>query len=247
MDSGSPEEQALTRILLVTACITSRKKEDKNYLIRSLYRILCLKFSLSLHFFSVMIKKVFLYRILCMKFSPSPLSLAAKAWTQVDTSSQGGDSYRIKAKEQEELQSRCLWRWHWGPGNSNAHGSKWTNQAYGMTVATFLHFWVFLACMWAEWLQSCATLCDPMDCSLPGSPVHRDSPGKNTGVGCHALLQRNLHNRGTEPISLLSLALGALPQVPPGKPLQCFLSYYYLFCKPDSPAFPMSPTTGLKC
>ena len=33
--------------------------------------------------------------------------------------------------------------------------------------------------------QSCPTLCDPMDCSLPGSYVHGDSPGKNTGVGCH--------------------------------------------------------------
>ena len=29
----------------------------------------------------------------------------------------------------------------------------------------------------------------PMDCSLPGSSVHRDSPNKNTGVGCHFLLQ----------------------------------------------------------
>ena len=28
-----------------------------------------------------------------------------------------------------------------------------------------------------------------MDCSLPGSSVHGDSPGKNTGVGCHAFLQ----------------------------------------------------------
>ena len=28
-----------------------------------------------------------------------------------------------------------------------------------------------------------------MDCSLPGSSVHGDSPGKNTGVGCHFLLQ----------------------------------------------------------
>ena len=37
--------------------------------------------------------------------------------------------------------------------------------------------------------QSCLTLCNPTDCSLPGSSVHRDSPGKNTGVGCHALLQ----------------------------------------------------------
>ena len=31
---------------------------------------------------------------------------------------------------------------------------------------------------------------DPMDCSLPGSFVHGDSPRKNTGVGCHALLQQ---------------------------------------------------------
>ena len=37
--------------------------------------------------------------------------------------------------------------------------------------------------------QSCPTLCDPMDCSPPGSSVRGDSPGKNTGVGCHALLQ----------------------------------------------------------
>ena len=28
-----------------------------------------------------------------------------------------------------------------------------------------------------------------MDCSLPGSSVHGDSPGKNTEVDCHALLQ----------------------------------------------------------
>ena len=37
--------------------------------------------------------------------------------------------------------------------------------------------------------QSCPTLCDPMDCSPPGFFVHGDSPGKNTGVGCHLLLQ----------------------------------------------------------
>ena len=45
------------------------------------------------------------------------------------------------------------------------------------------------ACMHARLLQSCPTLCDPMDCSLLGSSVHGDSPGKNTGVGCHDLLQ----------------------------------------------------------
>ena len=35
--------------------------------------------------------------------------------------------------------------------------------------------------------QSCPSLCNPMDCSPPGSSVHGDSPGKKTGVGCHAL------------------------------------------------------------
>ena len=35
----------------------------------------------------------------------------------------------------------------------------------------------------------CLPLCDLRDCSPPGSSVHGDSPGKNTGVGCHALLQ----------------------------------------------------------
>ena len=41
--------------------------------------------------------------------------------------------------------------------------------------------------MVAKSLQSCLTLCDPIDGSPPGSPW--DSPGKNTGVGCHFLLQ----------------------------------------------------------
>ena len=41
----------------------------------------------------------------------------------------------------------------------------------------------------AKSLQSCPTLCDPIDGSPPGSPCPCDSLGKNTGVGCHFLLQ----------------------------------------------------------
>ena len=33
--------------------------------------------------------------------------------------------------------------------------------------------------------------CNPMDCSPPGSSVHGILLGKNTGVGCHILLQGN--------------------------------------------------------
>ena len=44
-------------------------------------------------------------------------------------------------------------------------------------------------CCCCKPLQSCLTLCDPIDGSPPGSPCSWDSPGKNTGVGCHFLLQ----------------------------------------------------------
>ena len=62
--------------------------------------------------------------------------------------------------------------------------------------------------------QSCLTLCDPMDCSPLGSSVHGDSPGKNTGMGCHDLLQGNFPNLGVEPRSL-SLQADSLPSEPP--------------------------------
>ena len=54
-------------------------------------------------------------------------------------------------------------------------------------------------------VQLCLTLCDPMDCSLPGSSVHGDSPGKTTGVGCHAFLQGifPIQDQGSNPGLLL--------------------------------------------
>ena len=56
--------------------------------------------------------------------------------------------------------------------------------------------------------QSCPALCHPMDCSLPGSSVHADSPGKNSGVGCHALLWGIFPTRGSQCRSLSSIAGG---------------------------------------
>ena len=51
-------------------------------------------------------------------------------------------------------------------------------------------------------LQSCPTLCNPMDCGLPGSSVHGDSLGKNTGVGFHVLLQGIFPTQGSNPCLL---------------------------------------------
>ena len=50
-------------------------------------------------------------------------------------------------------------------------------------------FTLFQSAAAAKSLQSCPTLCDPIE----GSPCRLlrpwDSPGKGTGVGCHFLLQ----------------------------------------------------------
>ena len=46
---------------------------------------------------------------------------------------------------------------------------------------------------------SCLTLCDLIDSSSPGSSVPGVSPGKNTGVSCHALLQGIFPMQGSNP------------------------------------------------
>ena len=72
--------------------------------------------------------------------------------------------------------------------------------------------------------QLCLTLCDPMDCSLSHSShvrsIHRDTPHKNTGVGCHARLQEIFPAQGSNLplLHLLHWQAVSLPLVPPGKP-----------------------------
>ena len=45
----------------------------------------------------------------------------------------------------------------------------------------------------------CPTVCNPMDCSPAGPSVLGDSPNRNTGVGCHALLQGIFPTQGLNP------------------------------------------------
>ena len=49
--------------------------------------------------------------------------------------------------------------------------------------------------------QSFPVMCDPTHCSPPGSSVHGDFPGKNTGVGCPALLQGIFPTQGSNPLA----------------------------------------------
>ena len=69
-------------------------------------------------------------------------------------------------------------------------------------------------------LLFCPNFCEPMDCCPLGSSVHGDSPSKNTGVDCHALLQGVFLTQGSNPpiLCLLHWQAGSLPLVPSGKP-----------------------------
>ena len=58
------------------------------------------------------------------------------------------------------------------------------------------------------------------NCSLPRSCVHGDSRGKNTEVGCHALLQGIFPTQESNPhlLHLLHWQADSFPLAPPGKP-----------------------------
>ena len=60
-----------------------------------------------------------------------------------------------------------------------------------------------ITCLLSGSEMGCAVLCVVArlfaDCSLPGSSVYGDSPGKNTRVGVHALLQGIFPTQGSNP------------------------------------------------
>ena len=77
------------------------------------------------------------------------------------------------------------------------------------------------ACTCAELLQSYLTLCDPTDPMQPTKLLCPwNSSGKNSGVGCHALLQGIFPTQGSNPClsHLLHWQPCSLPLAPPGKP-----------------------------
>ena len=88
--------------------------------------------------------------------------------------------------------------------------------------------WVH-ACMLSKSFQLCPALYDLMDCSLPGSSVHGDSPGK-----------RIFLTQGYNPclLHLLHWQAGSIPLAPPGKPCgwvggvkDLTVCFFALFCE----------------
>ena len=93
--------------------------------------------------------------------------------------------------------------------------TNWRDQAWEEVKCMAL---IYSVCV--KSLQLRPTLCDPVDSSLPGSLCPWEFPGKNTAVGCHALLQGIFPIQGLNLrfLSLLHCQAGSLPPVPHGKP-----------------------------
>ena len=95
--------------------------------------------------------------------------------------------------------------WSQMPFPTLGGSSRSRNQTYISCASCIGRQILYFCATWASPLlgvcaQSHSTLCDPpVDCSLPGSSVHGDSPGKNSGVGCHSLLQGIFPTQGLNP------------------------------------------------
>ena len=96
------------------------------------------------------------------------------------------------------------------------------NESFNSSLSIFTHTYYSpilsrtAAAAAAKSLQLCPTLCDPIDSSPPGSPIPRDSQGKNTGMGPGLLVLCKLVLRGisTNSSSSLHFCLWAIVLIP---------------------------------
>ena len=106
------------------------------------------------------------------------------AWSTGDSDSIPGSRRSPGEGNDNPLQYCCL-------ENSNGQRSlvgysSWDCKELDMIEWPTDHIKYYCAAAAAKSLQLCPILCDPIDTRLP---CPWDSPGKNTGVGCHFLLQ----------------------------------------------------------
>ena len=86
------------------------------------------------------------------------------------------------------------------PGQgTNRAGSWWAvlSHLISITLRRAVFLFSFCVCVSVLTAQLWPTVCDPMDYSPPGSSVLGDSLGRNTGVGCHSLLQEIFPTKGS--------------------------------------------------
>ena len=119
------------------------------------------------------------------------------------------------------MASLTQWTWVWmnsgswwwtGPGVLRFMGS----QRVGHDWATELN-WTECVCICAKSLQSCPTLCNPMDCSLPGSSLHEVLRARILEWVAMPSSRRSSQPRDRTHVFLIGQA-GSLPLVPTRMP-----------------------------
>ena len=75
----------------------------------------------------------------------------------------------------------------------------WALKLQNGTSVALVPSWAIASLKSENVSRSVSNPLQPMDCSPPGSSVHENSPSKNTGMGCHALLQRIFPTQGLNP------------------------------------------------
>ena len=110
-------------------------------------------------------------------------------------------------------------------GSFNSHESRWIGNKALISIADECNInshsqFCVCVCMCVSRSVMSDSLWPHMNCSPPGFSVHGDYPGKNTGVGCHFLLQRIFPTQGSNPclLHLLALAGGFYTTEPPEDP-----------------------------
>ena len=113
----------------------------------------------------------------------------------------------------------------WTPGVGDGQGGLACCNSWGRKESDMTEGLNWTECFASEWMkaaQSCPTLCDPMDCSPPGSSAH--------GILQARILEwvaisfsRDLPNPGTESRSCVP-QVNSLLSEPPGKP-NCLKSF----------------------
>ena len=116
-----------------------------------------------------------------------------------------------------------------------------------------LWFFTFLkyvrACMPPKLLQSCLTLCDPMDGIPPASSVHGILQARILEWVAMPSSKGSAQPRDSTPVCLLHCQANSLPWAPPEKPpfkVSIFLIYRWaprIFFKPKKPMHPLLPVT----
>ena len=114
------------------------------------------------------------------------------------------------------------------------------------TLAFFHIADIVHACVHAKSLQSCPTLCDPMDYSLPGSSVWILQGRILEWVAMPSSMGSS--DPGIEFVLPVASALQAasLPMTHEGGPRNCviYLKFFVFFLKKETPQFP--PTLGME-